>query len=179
MEICDIIKKEYIKRGEFGLFKIGDKVFYPMYGAGTICGIEERRILGEKKTYFSMKMPLDELVAMIPIETCETIGVRYIISAKEAAKALAAFKSQEVKEDENWNKRHRENMEKLRTGDIYQLVGVVKSLMIRDKKKGLSTSERKMLGVAKQMFISEIVLTGSASRNDVESILNDTVAETV
>ena len=161
------------------MFKIGDKVFYPMYGAGTISGIEERRILGEKRKYFSMKMPLDETVAMIPTDTCETIGVRYIISDKEAAKALAAFKSEKVEEDENWNKRHRDNMEKLRTGDIYQLVSVVKGLMLRDKRKGLSTSERKMLGVAKQMFISEIVLTGSVSRNDVESILNDIIAETV
>jgi len=126
-----------------------------------------------------MKMPLDEMVAMIPTDTCENIGVRYIISEKEAAKALANFKSEEIKEDENWNKRHRENMEKLRTGDIFQLVGVVKGLMLRDKKRGLSTSERKMLGVAKQMFISEIVLTGSASRNDVENILNDTIEETV
>ena len=162
-----------------GMFKVGDKVFYPMYGAGTICGIEEKKILGEKKTYFSMKMPLDESIAMIPTDTCETIGVRYIISDKEAAKALANFKSEEIKEDDNWNKRHRENMEKLRTGDIYQLVGVVKGLMLRDRKKGLSTSERKMLGVAKQMFISEIVLTGSASRNDVESILNDTIEDTI
>ncbi|MBR4172969.1 MAG: CarD family transcriptional regulator [Clostridia bacterium] len=159
------------------MFKIGDKVFYPMYGAGTICGIEERKILGEKKMYFTMKMPLDDAVAMIPTDTCESIGVRYIISEKEASKALSAFKSEEVSEDENWNKRHRDNMDKLRTGDIYQLIGVVKGLMLRDKKKGLSTSERKMLGVAKQMFISEIVLTGSANQNDVESILNDTIAQ--
>ncbi|HAL63377.1 MAG TPA: CarD family transcriptional regulator [Clostridiales bacterium] len=159
------------------MFKIGDKVFYPMYGAGTICGIEERKILGEKKTYFTMKMPLDDAVAMIPTDTCESIGVRYIISEKEASKALSAFKSEEVSEDENWNKRHRDNMDKLRTGDIYQLIGVVKGLMLRDKKKGLSTSERKMLGVAKQMFISEIVLTGSANQNDVESILDDTIAQ--
>ena len=159
------------------MFKIGDKVFYPMYGAGTICGIEERKILGEKKMYFTMKMPLDDAVAMIPTDTCESIGVRYIISEKEASKALSAFKSEEVSEDENWNKRHRDNMDKLRTGDIYQLIGVVKGLMLRDKKKGLSTSERKMLGVAKQMFISEIVLTGAANQNDVESILDDTIAQ--
>ncbi|MBR4720915.1 MAG: CarD family transcriptional regulator [Clostridia bacterium] len=161
------------------MFKIGDKVFYPMYGAGTIEGIEERKILGEKRTYFSMKMPTDDAVAMIPTDTCENIGVRYIISKKEAANALTAFKNEQVKEDESWNKRHRENMEKLRTGDIYQLIGVVKGLMLRDKKRGLSTSERKMLGVAKQMFVSEIVLAGSVSRNDVESILEDTIAQTL
>lgn len=159
------------------MFSIGDKVFYPMYGAGTIEGVEERRILGEKRTYFSMKMPIDKTVAMIPTDTCENIGVRFIISKKDAANALAAFRKEPVSEDENWNKRHRDNMEKLRTGDIFQLANVLKGLMIRDRKKGLSTSERKMLVVAKQMFVSEIVLTGSASVDDVESILEDTVSE--
>lgn len=177
--MCDIMLmcRYVFERGEKGMFKIGDKVFYPMYGAGTIEGVEERKILGEKRTYFLMKMPIDDAVAMIPTDTCETIGVRYIISEKEATDALSAFKQEEVTEDESWNKRHRENMEKLRTGDIKLLIGVVKGLMVRDRKKGLSTSERKMLGVAKQMFISEIVLAGCASRNDVESILEDTVAE--
>ena len=159
------------------MFKVGDKVFYPMYGAGIIDGIEEKKILGQKKTYFSMKMPYDGTVAMIPTDTCESIGVRYIISPSEAADALAKFKTKPVETDENWNKRHRINMEKLRSGDIDRLIEVVKGLMFREKKRGLSTSERKMLGVAKQIFVSEIVMTGSASRNDVESILEDTIAE--
>lgn len=161
------------------MFKIGDKILYPMYGAGTIDGIEQRKILGEKKTYFTMTLPFDGIVAMVPTDTCEKIGVRYIIDEQEAEKVLKAFRTQEVIEDDNWNKRHRDNMAKLRTGDIYQLIDVVKSLMLRDKKKGLSTSERKMLVVAKQLFVSEIVLSGKASRSDVENILSDTVAELV
>lgn len=161
------------------MFEIGDKVLYPMYGAGIIDGIEERKILGEKKKYFTMKIPFDNTSAMIPIDTCETIGVRHIISEDEAKKVLAEFREETVSEDENWNKRHRENIAKMRTGDIHQLISVVKGLMIRDKKKGLSTSERKMYVVAKQVFVSEIVLTGMADRSDVESILSDTVAELV
>ena len=96
---------------------------------------------------------------------------------EEAQNVLETFKTVPIYEDNNWNKRHRENMEKLRTGDIHKLAGVLKGLMLRDRRRGLSTSERKMLGVAKQMFVSEIVLTGSASRSDVESILDDTIAE--
>ncbi len=161
------------------MFEIGDKVLYPMYGAGVIEGIEERKILGEKKKYFTLKMPFGNSSAMIPIDTCEEIGVRYIISGEEAKKVLAAFRADPVVNDDNWNKRHRENMQKMKTGDIYELIGVVKSLMLRERTKGLSTSERKMYVIARQIFIGELVLTEVASQVDVESILADTIEELV
>ena len=82
-----------------------------------------------------------------------------------------------VFENDNWNKRHRENMQKIKTGDIYQVLGVVKELMYRDKSKGLSTSERKMLNNAKQIMISELVLSAVADRADIENIMQDTVEQ--
>jgi len=161
------------------LFKIGDKVLYPMYGAGVLNGMEERKILGEKKNYFTMNMMLDNSMAMIPVDTCETIGVRYIISADEAKDVLKEFRAAPIADDDNWNKRHRDNMSKIRTGDIHQLIGVVKGLMFRDRKRGLSTSERKIFVTAKKIFISEIVLTGIASQSDVENIMQDTIEELI
>ena len=82
-----------------------------------------------------------------------------------------------VEDNSNWNKRHRDNMQKIKTGDIYQVLGVVKELMYRDKSKGLSTSERKMLNNAKQIMVSELVLSKVAGRGDIESIMLDTVDE--
>lgn len=161
------------------MFKLGDKILYPMYGAGILEGIEERKILGEKKKYFIMKMPIDNSTAMVPVDTCEAIGVRYIISPEEAQNVLKTFRAEPIADDDNWNKRHRENMLKIKTGDIYKLLSVVKSLMYREKKKGLSTSERKMYIVAKHIFVGEIVLTGMASQSDVESIMSDTVDELI
>lgn len=161
------------------MFELGDKILYPMYGAGVLEGMEERKILGEKRKYFIMKLPIDNSTAMVPVDTCEEIGVRYIISKEEAQKVLKTFRAEPIADDDNWNKRHRENMAKIKTGDIYKLLSVVKSLMYREKKKGLSTSERKMYIVAKQMFVGEIVLTGMASQSDVESIMSDTVDELI
>jgi len=83
----------------------------------------------------------------------------------------------EVTEDGNWNKRQRENLNKLKSGDIYQVLEVLKDLMYRDKKKGLSTNERKTLSSARQIVMSELVLSEFASESDVESILNDTIEE--
>lgn len=162
------------KRGE-EMYHIGDKIVYPMHGAGVIESIEEREVLGKKKTYYIMRMPSGDMTAMIPTEGCDDIGVRFVISREEAQNVLETFKTTPIYEDNNWNKRHRENMLKIKSGDIYQVLNVVKDLMYRDRAKGLSTSERKMLNSARQILVSELVLSTVAGKTDIESIITDTV----
>lgn len=162
------------------MYNIGDRIVYPMYGAGVIESIEEKIILGKKQSYYVMKMTLTgEMTVMIPLQSCEEIGVRFVIDKEEGAKVLEAFRKAPIEENANWNKRHRENMQKLKTGDIYQVLVVVKELMYRDKSKGLSTSERKMLNNARQILVSELVLSKVAGKDDIESIMNDTIDELI
>lgn len=160
------------------MYNIGDKIVYPLHGAGVIEAIEEKDVLGKKQSYYVMKMTFStEMKVMIPMQGCEEIGVRYVIDKAEGKKVLEAFRSAPIGENNNWNKRQRENMQKIKSGDIYQVLGVVKELMYRDKSKGLSTSERKMLNNAKQIMISELVLSKVAGKSDIESIMSDTVDE--
>ncbi|MBR5808684.1 MAG: CarD family transcriptional regulator [Clostridia bacterium] len=159
------------------MYSIGDKILYPPHGAGVIEGIEERVVLGKKQMYYILKMPSEDMTVMIPTEGSEEIGVRYVITKEEALKVLEAFRKEPVVMDDNWNRRQRENIVKIKSGDIYEVLSVVKALMLREKTKGLSTSERKMLNSSKRIMTSEIVLSGAAGMGDVESILNDTVEE--
>jgi len=157
------------------MYHVGDKIVYPMHGAGIIESIEEREVLGKKQQYYIMRMPSGDMTAMIPTNGCDEIGVRFVISPEEAKNVLETFKTLPIYEDNNWNKRHRENMLKIKSGDIYQVLNVVKDLMYRDRAKGLSTSERKMLSNAKQILISELVLSSVAGKSDIENIITDTV----
>lgn len=159
------------------MYSVGDKILYPPHGAGVIEGIEERVVLGKKHNYYILKMPSEDMTVMIPTEGCDEIGVRYVIAKEEALKVLETFRKEPVVVDDNWNRRQRENIVKIKSGDIYEVLSVVKALMLREKTKGLSTSERKMLNSSKRIMTSEIVLSGAASIGDVESILNDTVEE--
>lgn len=162
------------------MYNIGDKIVYPMHGAGVIESIEERVVLGKRQSYYVMRMTLSgEMTVMIPMENCDEIGVRFVIDKTEGKKVLEQFRKAPISEIANWNKRHRENMQKIKTGDIYQVLDVVKELMYRDKSKGLSTSERKMLNNAKQIMISELVLSDVGEKTDIESIMSDTVEELV
>lgn len=161
--------------GGCAMFNIGDKVVYPMHGAGVIEGIEEKEILGEKRKYYVMKMPIGDMKVMIPVDNVEEIGIREIIDNEDMEKVLDILKGDQTKMPQNWNRRYRLNMEKIKSGDIFEIAAVVRNLMIRDAEKGLSTGERKMLNSAKQMLISEIVLASDYDPEETERLIDDAV----
>ncbi|WDV45447.1 CarD family transcriptional regulator [Clostridiaceae bacterium M8S5] len=153
------------------MFNIGDKIVYPMHGAGIIVGIEEKEILGKKRKYYIMKMPMGDMKVMVPIDSVEDIGIREIINNEEVEQVLAVLSDNESKMTQNWNRRYRANMDKIKSGDIYEIASVVRNLIIRDREKGLSTGERKMLNNAKQMLISEIVLAKNIDEFETEEMI--------
>lgn len=151
------------------MFRVGDKIVHPMHGAGVVDGIVQRKINGVVRDYYSLKLPIGGMLVMIPTENCEEIGVRAILSVDETERVLGALAAVQVEIDPNWNHRYRENMLRLKSGDIMEVAKVVKSLAQQDRRRGLSTGERKMLHSAKQILVSEIGLSQSISYQEAES----------
>ena len=137
-----------------------------------IDSVVKRKINGTERDYYVLKLPAGDMLVMIPVDTSAEIGVRPIVDADEAEKILGSIPGLEIEMTQNWNKRYRENMLKIKSGNLLEVAAVVKGLMQRDKERGLSTGERKMLHSAKQILISEIVLSESASYEEVEERLN-------
>ena len=156
-------------------YNIGDAIVYPMHGAGVIEGIEEKEVLGSLREYYIMRMPYGDMKVMIPLNNVDGIGIRGVISTAEADEVLESFVSVDIAVNSNWNKRFRENMVKIKSGDIYEVGAVLKSLMLRDRSKGLSTGERKMLSNARQIFISEMVMAKGLTDTEMEQLLTDIV----
>jgi len=158
------------------MFSIGDMIAHPMHGAGVIDNIEERKMNGAVRTYYILKMPTGGMVVMIPTESSEQIGVRPIVNSNEADALMNSIPGIDAEMTSNWNRRYRENMQRIKSGDLLEVARVVKGLMARDVEKGLSTGERKMLHSAKQILISEIVLSKKITYEEVESQLNASLA---
>ena len=156
------------------MFNVGDKIVYPMHGAGTIDAIEEKDILGEKQNYYIIKMP-GEVKVMVPTNKAEEVGVRNVINKDEAAKVMSVLGANETEMSQNWNKRYRDNMDKMKSGDIYEVADVVRNLSFKQKEKGLSTGEKKMLNNAKQILVSELVLAEHASQDEVEKLVDNKI----
>ncbi|NLJ78350.1 MAG: CarD family transcriptional regulator [Tissierellia bacterium] len=157
------------------MFNIGDKVVYPMHGAGIIEKIEEKEILGKKSKYYVMRMPIGDMKVMIPVDNIQEIGIRGIITDEEMQEVLSILRDDKTKMPQNWNRRYRMNMEKIKSGDIFKIASVVRNLMLRDEERTLSTGERKMLNSAKQMLISELVLVSDMDQEETEKIINEAI----
>ena len=158
------------------MFNVGDKIVYPMHGAGTIESIEEKNILGEKQSYYILKMP-GEVKVMVPIAKAEDIGVRNVVDRETAGKVFNLLENDTTEMSMNWNKRYRDNMEKMKSGDIYEIADVVRNLSFKQKEKGLSTGEKKMLVNAKQILVSELVLAEHATKDEVEDQIETTICK--
>lgn len=161
--------------GGNAMFNLGDKVVYPMHGAGVIETMESKEILGEIKNYYVLKMPIGEMKLMIPVDNVNNIGLRNIIDKGLVEGVYNILKQAAVLNDSNWNKRYRDNMIKMKTGDIFAVAQVVRDLTYRDREKGLSTGEKKMLVSAKQMLVSEISLSTDLDSKGVQEYLENII----
>jgi len=159
------------------MYRLGDKIVYPMHGAGVIESVEEKEVLGEKKKYFIIKMPVNEMKLMIPVDNVENIGVRKIIATEEVEEVFDILKEDSSLNKLNWNKRYRANMDRMKSGDIFEVARIVRSLTYRDQEKGLSTGEKKMLSNAKQILISELILAEDSSSEEIETRINSIISE--
>ena len=156
--------------------RVGDKIVHPMHGAGIIDSIVSRKMNGVQREYYQMRLPSGSMLVMIPTDHTEEIGVRPVMDREAAMHVMDALGSIEVDMSQNWNHRYRENMSRLKSGDLLEVARVVKGLMLRDEQRGLSTGERKMLHSAKQILISELVLSQDLSYETVEERINRALA---
>ena len=156
------------------MYNVGDKIVYPMHGAGVIDSIEEKDILGEKQSYYILKMP-GEVKVMVPIATAEQHGIRNVIDTEEANQVIKVLEQDETEMEKNWNKRYRDNMDKMKSGNIYEVADVVRNLSFKQKEKGLSTGEKKMLHNAKQILVSELVLARHSNKEEIEELVDNKI----
>lgn len=161
------------------MFSIGDLVVHPMHGAGIIDTIVQEKVAGNTQAYYVFKMPVGGLLLKIPVANSQTIGIRAAMSPQEVETLIAAIPGMEVEPTANWNKRYRENMLRLKSGDLYEVARVVKALMVRDAQRGLSTGERKMLHNARQVMLSEIVMTEGTAYAEVEARIDRAMLQPV
>lgn len=148
-----------------------------MHGAGVIESIEEQEVLGNRKRYYVMRLPINDMKVMVPCDSLKDIGLREVISDQGMQKVLDVLKAHKTLMSKNWNHRYRANMEKIRSGNILELAEVVRNLSHREHEKGLSTGERKMLDNARQILVSEIILAKNLALEQANTFLDEVLAQ--
>ena len=149
-------------------FEIGDKVIYPNHGLGVIERIEKRTILGTTCGFYSLRMSTSDTTVLVPVDNVEDVGLRRAIGDNEVKKLFTLLGNGKIENHQNWKGRFKDNSDKMRTGSLYDVVDVLKSLNHLSQSKNLSFREKRMLDRAKFLVISEISEVLSESVETVE-----------
>ena len=157
------------------MYRTGDKVLYPMHGAGVIRQIESCEILGEVKDYYLLHVPCGDMEVMIPVEACDDIGVRPVVTRDQVDEAIAVLDRESTELSGNWSKRYRANTEKLKTGDINFVAEVVRDLTRHDRVSGLSAGEKKMLTNVRKILQSEIMLVMNIDEQNARQMIEEAI----
>ena len=154
-------------------FKVGDRVVYPHHGAAVIERKEVREAFGEKTEYLVLRVANGDLTLAVPSNKAEDVGMRPPISVEDIDDLFQLLSKKDVREPTNWSRRFKNHQEKLKSGDVYQVAEVVRNLSIRDKDKGLSAGEKRMLNRARQILVSELTFAIGVSEEEAEKKLNE------
>ena len=157
------------------MYQVGDRILYPMHGAGIIKLIEKREILGSVKEYYILHVPCGDMKVMIPVDNCDAIGVRPIVTEEEIQKAIEILRQESTQMTGNWNKRYRENMEKIKTGNIELVAEIVRNLTRIDRENRLSAGEKKMLTNVRKILQSEIMLVCNIDETEARRIIEEAI----
>lgn len=163
--------------GGEGLLQVGDKVVYPMHGAGVISGIEDCEAFGETKAYYVLKLPIGNMKVMIPLDNADHIGLRDVISAEGVAAVRDVLQGAPERAAGSWNKRFHANLSRMKTGDIRDVAAVARNLILQDRQRKISSGERRLLELARQILVSELVYACERTPEEVEDWLESTLAD--
>ena len=158
------------------VFEVGETVVYPHHGAALIEEIKTRTIKGEEKMYLKLKVTQGYLVIEVPAENVDLVGVRDVVDEEGLKKVFAVLQADDVEEASNWSRRYKANVEKLASGDVLKVAEVVRDLWRRDKDRGLSAGEKRMLTKARHILTSELALAKDIDEEEAEKRLDDILA---
>src|SRR3954447_298255 len=157
-------------------FTVGETVVYPHHGAALIEAIETRVIKGVEKQYLVLKVAQGDLTVRVPAENAEIVGVREVVGEEGLGKVFDVLRAPHTEEPTNWSRRNNANLEKLASGNPLKVAEVVRDLWRRERERGLSAGEKRMLAKARQILASELALAENTNEDKAEALLDEVLA---
>ncbi len=158
-------------------FNVGETVVYPNHGAAVIEDIETRTIKGEEKLYLVLRiLGQNDLVVRVPASNLDLVGVRDVVDDEGLEKVFEVLRKTNVEEPSNWSRRYKANLEKLHSGNVLKVAEVVRDLWRRERDRGLSAGEKRMLSKARQILVSELALAKKVADDRAEEMLDEVLA---
>jgi CarD family transcriptional regulator len=151
-----------------GTFNIGDKAVYPTHGVGEVTGIEHHEVSGLHKTFYILRIFDTGLTVMIPTENITAVGLREVIPQTDVKKVFAILKRKDlVLSRQTWNRRHKEYVDRIKTGSVFEVAEVLRELSLLRVTKDLSFSEKKVLETARSLLVQELAIAKRTKESQI------------
>ncbi len=149
-------------------FKPGDKAVYPAHGVGEVKAIETREISGNKQTFYILRILENGMTIMVPTQNVKSVGLREIIDEDQVDEVYEILGERDITIDnQTWNRRYREYMDKIKSGSVYEIAEVLRDLSLLKFEKELSFGERKMLDTARSLLVKELSIAQGITEEGV------------
>ena len=154
---------------------IGDKVVYPMHGAGEITGVEENEVGGVINSYYIFRLPVGNMKLMLPVDKVEEMGLRELITPAQVEEVVDILKAETEQLQGSWNKRFHTNLERLKTGSILDAAAVARNLSRQNSKKKISSGEKRLLDLSRQIIITELVYVCNKTPEEITAWVDELI----
>ncbi len=158
------------------MFNVGEKVVYPSHGVGLIEAVEEKEVSGTRLSFYVLRLFGHDMTILVPTAKAKRVGLRQVIRPSEIPKVIEVLKKDDLEICPNWNRRFKENMERIRSGSLYEVALVLRKLVLLQKSRGLSFGEKMMFENARQLIISEIAHSKGVAEEEARLLIDETIA---
>jgi CarD family transcriptional regulator len=169
--------KSPVRQRGAAMFQVGQKVVYPTHGVGCIEAIEQKEVSGSRQCFYVLRILGSDMRIMIPTGNAERVGLRELIGPREVRKVMEILRKKDVEICPNWNRRFKDNLERIKTGSLYEVATVLRKLVLLQKERNLSFGEKKMLETVRQLLVSEISHVVGIEEGDARTMVDRTIAK--
>ncbi len=160
------------------MYRIGAKVVYPTHGVGLVEAIERKEVSGRRLSFYILRIIGSGMTIMVPTKNAKRVGLREVIERAEIPKVMAILKKNDLEISPNWNRRFKDNLERIKTGSLYEVALVLRKLVLLQKERNLSFGEKKMLENVRKLIVSEISHASGVDQEKTRALVERAVNNT-
>lgn len=157
-------------------FRVGNKVVYPAHGVALIEAIEDKTVSGCRQSFYILRILGNDTTIMIPTHNAKRVGLRDVIGRSEIPRVMEILRRKEVEISPNWNRRFKDNWERIKSGSLYEMALVLRKLVVLQRERHLSFGEKKMLENVRQLIVTEIAHAAGIDPREADGMVEKTVA---
>lgn len=157
------------------MYRVGTKVVYPTHGVALVEAIQKKEVLGGRQFFYILRIIGSGMTIMVPTKNAKRVGLREVIERSEIPKVMAILKKNDLEISPNWNRRFKDNLERIKTGSLYEVALVLRKLVLLQKERNLSFGEKKMLENVRKLIVSEISHASGIDQEKARSLVEKAV----